>query len=229
MITTSGIIATSDNLITLISKDNDESDAVLDVAEVHRDLLCFFAPYYRALLKGPFKEAAYNTVILGMNPACCKMFVEWLYTGFVPQHDPWTLCQLYIFADQTMNLTLRGVIMTQLFDLRFDPTIDDANTSAVLYSLPSNSSLTRYLFDRFVHHTRHMGRHLKTREQNDALHDGVPVEFAHKLKARLAPHRVVSQDCPCRHSPCNYHEHDGGVEWESSKCSPWQMWLCSLC
>lgn len=112
--------------------------------------------------------------------------------------------------------------MTQLFDSKFDPSINDPNTSALLNSLPSNSSLTRYVFDRFVHHTRNMGSHSRTREYNDALHDDIPVEFAHKLKMKLAPHREVPQECPCCHSPCNYHEHDDSVEWESSECGPEQ-------
>ncbi|KAG9568787.1 hypothetical protein KCU71_g7234, partial [Aureobasidium melanogenum] len=216
-----GIIATSDNFIELISKDDDESDDESHVAEVHRDLLCLFAPYYRALLNGNFKEAAHNTVILEMDQACCNMFVQWLYTGFIPWHDPWSFCQLYILADQTMNLTLRRTIMTQLFDTKFDPSINDPNTAALLNSLPSNSPLTRYVFDRLVHHTRHMGRHFRTREYNDALYDGIPVDFARKLKTRLAPHREVPQDCPCCHSPCNYHEHDNAEEWKSSCGDSW--------
>ncbi|KAG9659442.1 hypothetical protein KCU64_g3851, partial [Aureobasidium melanogenum] len=97
-----GIIATTDDLVELISKDDNESDDESHVAEVHRDLLCFFAPYYRALLNENFKEAAHDTVILEMDQACCSMFVQWLYTGFIL----WSLCQLYIFADQTMNLIL---------------------------------------------------------------------------------------------------------------------------
>ncbi|KAG9839077.1 hypothetical protein KCU98_g4531, partial [Aureobasidium melanogenum] len=213
-----GIIATTDDLVELISKDDNESDDESHVAEVHRDLLCCFAPYYRALLNENFKEAAHDTVILEMDQACCSMFVQWLYTGFIS----WSLCQLYIFADQTMNLILRRTIMTQLFDSKFDPSINDPNTSALLNSLPSNSSLTRYVFDRFVHHTCNMGSHSRTREYNDALHDDIPVEFAHKLKMRLTPHREVPQECPCCHSPCNYHEHDDSVEWESSECGPEQ-------
>ncbi|KAG9659441.1 hypothetical protein KCU95_g5218, partial [Aureobasidium melanogenum] len=67
-----------------------------------------------------------------------------------------------------------------------------------------------------------MGSHSRTREYNDALHDDIPVEFAHKLKMKLAPHREVPQECPCCHSPCNYHEHDDSVEWESSECGPEQ-------
>lgn len=216
MITTSGIIATSDDFTALISKDDDDSGREFHVAEVQRDLLCFFALYYRALLNRKFKEAAHNTVLLDMDPACCKMFVNWLYTGFIPQDEVRSLCQLYIFADQTMNLTLRRTIMTQPFDCKFDPSISDPTISALLSSLPSNSSLSRYLFDRFVHHTRHSGRHLRTREYDDALYNCIPVEFARKLKTRLAPHREVSQDCSCCHSPCNYHQHEN-TEWESSE------------
>ncbi|KAG9952912.1 hypothetical protein KCU85_g1700, partial [Aureobasidium melanogenum] len=185
-----GIIATTDDFVELISKDDDQSGDGSHVAEVHRDLLCFFAPYYRAIFKGNFKEVMHNTVILEMDQACCSMFVEWLYTGFIPQHDPWSLCQLYIFADQTMNLTLRRTIMTQLFDSKFDPSINDPNTAALL-------------------------------KYNDALYDGIPVDFARELKTRLAPHREVPQDCPCCHSPCNYHEHDNTEEWESSCGDSW--------
>ncbi|KAG9700012.1 hypothetical protein KCU95_g1043, partial [Aureobasidium melanogenum] len=216
-----GIIATNDDFVELISKDDDESGDESHVAEVHRDLLCFFAPYYRAIFTGHFKEVAHNTVILEMDQACCSMFVEWLYTGFVPQHDPWSLCQLYIFADQTMNLTLRRTIMTQLFDFKFDPSINDPNTAALLSSLPSSSPLTRYVLDRLVHHTRQKGCHFRKQEYNDALCDGIPVDFARELKTRLAPHREVPQDCPCCHSPCNYHEHDNTEEWELSCGDSW--------
>ncbi|KAH0365366.1 hypothetical protein KCU65_g6182, partial [Aureobasidium melanogenum] len=216
-----GIIATSDDFVELISKDNDDSDDEFHVAEIHRNLLCFFATYYRALFEGNFKEAAHNTLILGMDKACCDMFVQWLYTGFIPQHDPWSLCQLYILADQTMNLTLRRTLMTQLFESKFDPSINDPNTAALLSSLPSNSPLTRYVFDRLVHHTRNRGCHFSKHEYNDALYDGIPVDFARELKTRLAPHREVPQDCPCCYSPCNYHEHDNTEEWEISCGDSW--------
>lgn len=73
------------------------------------------------------------------------------------------------------------------------------------------------MLDRLVHHNRQKGCHFRKQEYNDALYDGIPVDFARELKTRLAPHREVPQDCPCCHSPCNYHEHDNTEEWESSK------------
>ncbi|KAH0263806.1 hypothetical protein KCU91_g12479, partial [Aureobasidium melanogenum] len=168
-----GIIATTDDFVELISKNDDGPDDESHVAEVLRDLLCFFAPYYRALLNGNFKEAAHNTVTLEMDPACCNIF-----TSSLIELDP---------AKNDHDPALRQQI----------PPIDRRL---------QHSSSTEFIAERLAPDS--------TREYNDALYDGIPVDFARELKTRLAPHREVPQDCACCHSPCNYHEHDNTEEWK---------------
>jgi BTB/POZ domain len=56
---------------------------------IHRDLICFHSPYFKATFQGRFEEAVTGEVVLeNTDPKVFGLFADWLYTGQVKE----TLC-----------------------------------------------------------------------------------------------------------------------------------------
>ncbi|KAL2026835.1 hypothetical protein VTO58DRAFT_102815 [Aureobasidium pullulans] len=83
---TSYIISTSTDMIELRATNVDShSEFGVDgpntapfKALVHKDLLCFYSPYYRAALKGEFAEAKQDFLTLDLPATQARRFVSWL-------------------------------------------------------------------------------------------------------------------------------------------------------
>lgn len=56
----------------------DEPNTAPFKALVHKDLLCFYSPYYRATLKREFAEAKQVFLTLDLPATQARRFVSWL-------------------------------------------------------------------------------------------------------------------------------------------------------
>lgn len=104
----SAAIMKSSKIITLVSNKDDEDDVT-----VHKELLCFFSPYYAAALNGKFLEAQKGQFEVDLNGEDLRMFIAWIYTGELTTGSLQN-ANLFIFADQVDILALRRDILSQL-------------------------------------------------------------------------------------------------------------------
>lgn len=72
-------------------------------ATVHRELLCYYSPYYTAALKGGFAEAQTNTITVDLSDEETADLVSWLYSGQIISSYYSQLFDVYVFADEKKN------------------------------------------------------------------------------------------------------------------------------
>ncbi|KAI5211710.1 hypothetical protein E4T38_01138 [Aureobasidium subglaciale] len=82
---------------------------------IHRDLLCYFSPYYNAYLNGRSLESGQKQITFDLSKAQAKMLVSCLYSGRIPRDAGYSdLFDLYLFADVTPMLALKRSVMSHL-------------------------------------------------------------------------------------------------------------------
>ncbi|KAI4765858.1 hypothetical protein E4T52_02781 [Aureobasidium sp. EXF-3400] len=215
----SDIISKSHDMIEIKSQ-KDDSGSVFSVA-VHKELLCFYSPYYTAAIKGAFSESRQESFTVELDHRQTQMFVEWLYTGRCDS-DPWQqinnheVHSLYVFADQTDIIAFRRSIMTCLVrGGRVPPTPSDM--AKLVSQLPNDSGLRLFLLEEAVAEWRvGANRRAMTEEEwksRGYVREDFPEEFWDKL--------VYGQHGPYLPSciACDYHEHTDEQEWKMSKKS----------
>lgn len=211
-------------MIQIVSSKPDQ-DGKIFRASVHKELLCFFSPYYTAALKGGFAEAKKNTLTLDLSYHQMANLVSWLYSGDPVAYTEYELLDLYVFADEKMMLAFRRSIMTRLIKFN-DPGyqhLDDDVAMPFVKRLPESSGLFRFLVDYWV---GVWGRvDCRTRMAEWDADGRVPRKFFYQALEKFAS--LVDEPRPrddsrdhrtCLTRACNYHEHPNRTEWERSMC-----------
>ncbi|KAH0337350.1 hypothetical protein KCU81_g8113, partial [Aureobasidium melanogenum] len=217
---TSDIIGKSNDMIQIQSQE-DGNEPPLS-ASVHKELLCFYSPYYTAAIKGRFSESRKDLFTLGLGASQTRLFVEWLYTGRC-EHNPWNqhgsddICALYVFADQTDIIALRRTITTRLSSSVRRPVTPDELASLVS-QLPGSSGLRRFLLEEAVSY-RMYAEYKGTATPWDWEQQGYfPEDFPEDFYAQLLSGHLQNEGqgfgSPRLNNQCNYHEHEDGEEWK---------------
>lgn len=187
-------------------------------ADVHKELLCFYSPYYTAAIKGKFSESRNESFTLELDHKQTQMLIQWLYTGLCDP-EPWHHVKnneaygLYIFADQTDIIALRRSIMTCVRrDLRGPATPSDM--AELVSQLPDGSGLRLYLMEEAVKEMRGYEDRLVP-EAEWKMRGYVPEDYPEEFWNRLVngPHDVWLPSV----NACDYHEHTDELEWKMSK------------
>lgn len=210
-------------MIKIVNNQHEKDDKIFS-ASIHKELLCFFSPYYTAALKGGFSEAKKDTIKMELPCHLMSEFISWLYSGNTITTDPNELLELYAFADEKMMLAFRRSIMTRLIDFN---ELGDLEEDALTYvkRIPENSGLFRYLVDYWAYVWAQ-----DTSETELAAWDAdgrVPKKFFYLALERLAGLRGSKNPGDDLGNPraylkiaCNYHEHVDEKEWYQSKWQP---------
>lgn len=202
-------------MINIVSTEPD-SDGDAFHASIHKELLCFYSPYYAAALKGEFSEAKKDTITLELPWDQAQSLVSWLYTGNILIASDDDLMGLYVFADEKLMLALRRSIMSRFVGFQIeDSWLDIGEATSYLKRLPQNSGLFHYLVDHWVGVWSH--------EEYDAVFlDGIPRAFFYKVLAKLGSIAHESRaPATIPKNPCNFHEHADYNEWLQSTSTAW--------
>lgn len=213
----SAAIVKSSDTIKLIPNDGGS-----DIA-IHRELLCFFSPYYTAALKGNFFEAQKDCLSVGVNKELLDAFVAWIYTGEIESTTRLQALEelhilLYVFADQVDVLSLRRQVIDYM-------TIDEAGLPYyrvvlhALTNLPETSPLRQYLLAAYIAHWHpnidENDSYLEMREEDPSR--ALPDFLYQVMKGVGFRKKVDAPGCLCCNSACAYHEHESVEEWEASE------------
>ena len=204
-------------------------------ATVHRELLCYYSPYYTAALKGGFAEAQTNTITVDLSDEETADLVSWLYSGQIISSYYSQLFDIYVFADEKKMLALRRSLMSKIV-LCCNASHEDSEANEInyfglddmlpyIYRLPPSCGLFRYLADFYVHHWILMPCDVRFDKEDPDKR--IPREFYwYVIKALAADrNRMITPKASnllcrcCQHSSCNYHEHVNGDEWGQSVLS----------
>jgi hypothetical protein len=182
-------------------------------ASVHKELLCYYSPYYTTLLKS--SKVKKDTISLDLWKTHAHALVCWLYTGTLPGtgDDLDDLMQLYCFADETEMLALRRSIMSRIIE---SETLDPEELTKYLRALPENSGLFRYLVDKWA---VVWNQPYYADMSNFDEHEAIPRGFLYKALEKLA-NMIEDKDKGTTAATlavvCNYHEHSNVSEWNAS-------------
>ena len=186
---------------------------------VHKELLCFYSPYYAAAMKGQFAESRQDSFTLELNHRQTQLFVEWLYTGrfevefWRGKHND-DLHTLYVFADQTDIIALRRSIMTCLATAGRVPPAG-CNMASLVSQLPDSSGLRLFLLEEAQTEWGMPEKLNVLTEQYWRDRGYIREEFPEDFYARL----IAGYRDPFTpgSNACDYHEHDDEQEWKMSK------------
>jgi hypothetical protein len=185
-------------------------------AFVHKELLCFYSPYYTVALQGGFPEAKKDTMTMELPWFQMRNLVSWLYSSTLTDGEECDLTDLYVFADEKMMLALRRSIMSRLIEVH-DLVLPMKAEEVVPYlrRLPQNSGLFRYMVDYFgrVWSTTGTQYEMETLDRDQRL----PRAFFYQVVEKLCwmiECGGISTDA--LKAACNFHEHVNYFEWVNS-------------
>ncbi|KAH0164502.1 hypothetical protein KCU67_g5116, partial [Aureobasidium melanogenum] len=214
------IIASSAEMIKITGNKPDKDGKIFS-ASVHKELLCFFSPYYTAALKGGFAEAQKKTLTLDLPNNQMANLVSWLYSGNTIDYTEYELLDLYVFADEKMMLAFRRSIMTRLIQFH-DPSWEHLDVNLAMpyvKRLPENSGLFRYLVDYWVGVWCRV--HCRTKMTKWDADGRIPRNFFYQALEKFASLVEDKQlgdksgdHRSCLARACNYHEHSNQTEWD---------------
>lgn len=211
----SDAVTKSSKIIRLVSNEDEDKEEVT----VHKELLCFFSPYYAAALNGKFLEAQKDQLEVELDGEGLRNFAAWIYTGELAKDQSRNI-NLYVFADQVDILSLRRDTLSQISGLRCEmPNYDDVKY--VLENVTQQSQIYRWVVDSYVAHW------LPTSDDNDKCllnsnsdSDHLLANFIYDvLKGTALRKGVYCPEYPCCNDVCQYHEHFSKEEWEASMLS----------
>ncbi|KEQ74737.1 hypothetical protein M436DRAFT_42629, partial [Aureobasidium namibiae CBS 147.97] len=180
---------------------------------VHKELLCFYSPYYAAALKGQFAESRQDSFTLELDHRQTQVFVEWLYTGRV--EEPEDVLQLYMFADQKKLLALRRSIMSKIV---YSSVIEKHDGTPYIGHLSEGCGLFRYMADLWASEWRGVRASYVVQTLNE--YQGIPRVFLYEVMRKLATIHDQKESEVAIPNPCNYHEHEDDSEWHTSRSKP---------
>ncbi|THW20422.1 hypothetical protein D6D23_06843 [Aureobasidium pullulans] len=205
-------VTKSPETIKLVSKKGKTT------VSVHKELLCFFSPYYKAALKGNFTEATTDSLQVDLTDKGLKMFVRWIYTGEVasPRCFP-RYFSLYIFADLVDIVALQRMIMTRIQGYSEDLP-EYSTVKLALMNLPESSPLRAWILDVYISHWEPAYDDCDPYPTDTASDpDNTLAAFMYQVARGLAVRESVNTaGCLCCYSDCKYHEHESKEEWEAT-------------
>ncbi|THX15003.1 hypothetical protein D6D13_02636 [Aureobasidium pullulans] len=205
-------VTKSPETIKLVSKKGKTT------VSVHKELLCFFSPYYKAALKGNFTEAITDSLQVDLTNKGLKMFVRWIYTGEVASPRCFArYFNLYIFADLVNIVALRRTIMTRLQGYSEDIPEYSA-VKLALMNLPESSPLRAWILDVYISHWEPAHDDCNPYPTDTASDpDNTLAAFMYQVARGLAVRESVNAaGCLCCDGDCGYHEHESMAEWEAT-------------
>jgi hypothetical protein len=188
-------------------------------ADVHKELLCFYSPYYTAAIKGSFSESLQESFTLELDCGQTQLFVEWLYTGRcdldpVQEFNNNDLHALYIFADQTDIIAFRRSIMTSLVSTLRTPATP-GEMARLVSDLPNDSGLRLYLLEEAVAEWKLDESSNVVTEEDWKSRGYFPKDFSPEFWDQLVNDEHGSYLPSC--IACDFHEHTNEEEWKMSK------------
>lgn len=206
---------------------------------VHKELLCYYSPYYRTLLSGRWEDGKRRrSFVAETTQPALALFVKWLYTNdlsdamSVKRWDD--LAELYTFAHPSLVMALQRDIIDTFLDDHLEAKVfcgfDYATIANVYRRLPTDSPLIRFIV---VTHVHHWTPEAETAEVKERRQIHAPVEFllavmegqAELIQDRNAVSRSTrnatkfgSKRCAmCRGDFCDFHAHESEEERAASK------------
>lgn len=189
---------------------------------VHKELLCFFSPYYLAALNGNFLEAQKDRFEVSLSGKQLKCFVAWIYTGKLSEPRSWVCdIRLFIFADRVDIIALRRDILRGISES--DEVLPDyGSVLLMLKNITQHSPLHRWVLDAYIAHwTPEDDNGDSSRLDSYKDPDNLLANFIYQNMKGIAI-RDNDQDpddcddCSCCNEVCKYHEHPSKEEWEAS-------------
>ena len=204
---------------------------------IFEELLTYHSPYFRAALKGAFKEAQDKTVTLeSEDPQIFEFFVHWLFYKRFPNDSDcgeltgkWhndsaddedttklnNLIHLYVFYDRYQVPQLKTALIEEIFNHIENLDHELAPPDLVSYAfnnLPDKDPLRRLLVDSFVYWASRL-------QWAESKIPKYPPKFLEKVMGRYTRRMDISCD-KCNVDGlliCNYHNHQ--TEEEKKACS----------
>lgn len=123
--------------------------------DVHKGPLCYYSSYFKAALKGGFKESRERVVVLkDETEETFKLFYLWLYSQkiLVPVSttlkDWQQLVKLFVFADKRGIPKLRNNVIDAMVERDIRLRVDPIALNVYVYdNTPSSSPLRKLLVD----------------------------------------------------------------------------------
>ncbi|XTI89530.1 hypothetical protein V2W45_1241817 [Cenococcum geophilum] len=201
---------------------------------VHRDLLMYYSPYFKAAFNSSFNAEERAIPIPDVKVSTFYMFMDWLYTERLPRtkkevdetgvlggrelvssYTGLEFAELYIFADMYDVPGLRRQVMDRIFAASVLPKY--AVVVLAFAKLPTTTPLCRFFVDVYCQRFRESDDDESERKQREKLpHEfllGVMLRHA-KIMGRLRAKEMTSS---YKLHMCDYHEHE--TEEERQLCS----------
>ncbi|EON62683.1 hypothetical protein W97_01907 [Coniosporium apollinis CBS 100218] len=188
---------------------------------VHKDLLCWYSPYFKKTLRGSFREAkALKLILRDTEVAVLGVVVDWLYTQSLPEHDDpriqacigrWNepITGVYIFSDRYDIPDLREHAMDDFYTYFTNDDGEDMPRYSVINTafnnLPRSASLCRFCIDVYA---RYWSQDQDDEGEVTARAD-LPKDFLAGLmieSAEVMKHLVKTGSKPALPERCHYQE-----------------------
>ncbi|KAH6713945.1 hypothetical protein BKA61DRAFT_656502 [Leptodontidium sp. MPI-SDFR-AT-0119] len=128
---------------------------------VHKDLICYHSPYFKAAFNSGFEEAKTGIMKLPeTNTKVFELFVHWLYTQVLWSKDDdkeekrtalETMMDLHLFADMIRAVSLMNQSITALRDLSDAGSVVPTQTFARVWkNTTENSPIRRLIIDWMI-------------------------------------------------------------------------------
>ncbi|KAI5241314.1 hypothetical protein E4T43_05541 [Aureobasidium subglaciale] len=183
---------------------------------VHRQLLSYFSPYFKAAFESGFAESKQEVFVLeGLSAITYQELLIWLYTGqfrgLESGESYWLLIELYVFADAYEFLALRRKIMSTLAQSKRIGLPVIMESVGGLSQVPTTSPLYQWCVETYINHWDPRYHHRKPTPKT-------PIDFFHDVARGHILKTLEGQSLPCKccHDPCHWHEHLDEEEWEKN-------------
>lgn len=214
-------IIKSSKIVKLVSNEDENEDVVT----VHKELLCFFSPYYAASLNGKFLEAQKDQFEVDLVGQDLRVFISWIYTGELTEESSQN-ANLYVFADQVDILALRRDALSQL-SRRRKQMLKYCGVKHVLENVTQQSQIYKWMLDSYI---AHWGPSADDDDDDECILDRksdldyLLSNFIYQVMRGIATRDnngdpIDSSQCPCCAKICLYHEHESKAEWKASTLS----------
>lgn len=223
LINISDAVTKSSKIIRLVSNEDEDKEEVT----VHKELLCFFSPYYAAALNGNFLEAQKDQFEVDLDGEDLQNFAAWIYTGELSK-ERLENTNLYVFADQVDILALRRDALSQLSKLEYDMLAYQC-VKHILNNVTQQSQIYKWMLDSYIAHWASITDDedeciLDNESDPDHLLANFIYQVMKGITVRDTDDSTDCSRCSCCNDICQYHEHPSKEEWEASML---KLYTCS--
>ncbi|THW47469.1 hypothetical protein D6D21_03435 [Aureobasidium pullulans] len=230
-----GVISPALPVITIRSgRDKDTTDF-----GIHKNVLEHRSPYFKALLQAdkPIKseEAMDNKVEtifhLKEDPAACKLYIEWIYSGYIwqrPQSPDLaiegfeTLVKAYILGEKLLDHKFQNAIIDSLLARVTSEGRLALTLPTIIYNgTKPTSPIRRLLVDLYLWYGH---KDWLTKEVvGDHSHTLFTTDLSIALLERQSQSPLIKDRCPV-FDHCRYHDHAGEKSCVAGETTlhPWE-------